>query len=58
MENVLIKWLLDLIREFAKFGTWLTQDLEYLGVSPLQLFSFTGLLLLIGFLLYRLVIGG
>lgn len=58
MENVLITWLLDLIREFAKFGTFLTQDLPYIGISPLSLFSFTGLTILIGFLLYRLVIGG
>lgn len=58
MVSTLINWLLSLITEFAKFGSWLTTDLPYINISPLGLFSFTGISLLLGFLLVRLVIGG
>lgn len=58
MVNTLINWLLSLVQEFAKFGTWLTTDLPYINISPLAIFSFTGITLILGFLLVRLVIGG
>lgn len=58
MENTLINWLLDLIKQFAKFGAWLTQPLPYINMPPLAILGFTGLTIIIGFLLVRLVIGG
>ena len=56
--STILEWLFTLIQEMAKFGSWLTTDLPYINLSPLALFSFTGLTILIGFLLVRLVIGG
>lgn len=58
MENTLFNWLLDLIKQFAKFGNWLTEPLPYLNVPPLAVFGFAGIVAIIGFLLLRLVIGG
>ena len=58
MEYTLIDWLVGLIREFAKFGTWLTTNLPYLDITPLQLIGFTGLSVVIVFLIARLVVGG
>lgn len=58
MENTLLKWLLNLIQEFAKFGTWLTTPLKYINQTPLMVFSFVGLTALISILLIRLFIGG
>lgn len=58
MEQTLIYWLLSLLTEFAKFGNWLTSPLPYINLSPLAVFSFSGLVIVIGFLLVRLVVGG
>lgn len=58
MESNLINFLLNFIKELAKFGGWLLEPLPYLNISPIMLFSFSGLTLLIGFLLVRLVVGG
>ena len=58
MENTLFQWLFDMLGEFAKFGNWIVTPLPYLNVSPLALFGFGGITLLIGFLLVRLVVGG
>lgn len=51
-------WLINLPLEFAKFGAWLTEDLPYINMSPLVVFSFTGLTVLVVILLVRLVVGG
>lgn len=58
MENVLINWLLDLIKQFAQFGSWLTEPLPYINLAPLSILGFTGLTIVIGFLIVRLVVGG
>lgn len=58
MENTLFQWLFNLIKEFAKFGNWLTEPLPYLNLPPLAVFGFVGFTALIGFLLLRLVVGG
>lgn len=58
MIDTLIDWLINLPILFAEFGTWLTSDLPYINVSPLAMFSLTGITALVGFLLVRLVIGG
>lgn len=58
MTNNLWNWLTSLITEFAKFGEWLINPLPYINISPLMLFSFTGLTALIALLLVRLVLGG
>lgn len=51
-------WVINLPLVFAQFFEWLTTDLPYLNISPLSLFTFGGLTVLIGFLLVRLVVGG
>lgn len=51
-------WVINLPLVFAQFFEWLTTDLPYLNISPLSLFTFSGLTILIGFLLVRLVVGG
>lgn len=58
MVTQLINWLLNLIREFAKFGQWLVTPLPYINIGPLALFSFAGLTALVVILLVRLVVGG
>lgn len=58
METTLINWLVSLITEFAKFGSWLTSPLPYINMPPLAVFGFTGLTALIVILLVRLVVGG
>ena len=58
MVNELVKWITNLIPEFVKFGAWLTTPLQYVNLSPLALLGFTGLTIIIGYLLARLVIGG
>lgn len=54
----LFNWLLGLTNNFSQFLTWLTTTLPYLNLSPLDVISFNGLILVIGFLLLRLVVGG
>lgn len=56
--NVLIDWLLTLITEFAKFGSWLTEPLPYINQTPLAMFGYTGILILVSILLVRLFVGG
>lgn len=58
MPTTMWNWLSNLIYEFAKFGSWLTQPLPYINISPLAVFSFTGITAIIVFLLVRLVVGG
>ena len=58
MVTQLIEWLMNLLREFAKFGQWLVTPLPYLDIAPLALFSFAGLTALVVILLVRLVVGG
>lgn len=58
MDSYLFNWILDVVNEIAKFGTWLLQPLPTLNMSPLSLFTFTGVGILLGFHLIRLVIGG
>ena len=54
----LFSWWLNLVNVFAQFLSWFTEPLPYLNISPLEIFSFNGLVLIIGLLLLRLVIGG
>lgn len=58
MENTLFEWLLNLVKEFAKFGNWLTTPLQYINVSPLAIFGFAGITALVVILLVRLFVGG
>ena len=58
MVSTLWTWLSGLLTEFAKFGTWLTQPLPYINLAPIMIFSFTGITIILGFLLVRLVVGG
>lgn len=51
-------WVINLPLVFVDFFNWLTTDLPYINMSPLSLFTFGGLTILIGFLLVRLVVGG
>ena len=51
-------WVINLPLVFVDFFNWLTTDLPYINISPLALFTFGGLTVLIGFLLVRLVVGG
>lgn len=54
----LFDFFLNLVNVFAQFTTWLTTDLPYLNMAPLALFSFTGITLVLGFHIVRLVVGG
>ena len=54
----LFNWLLNLVNVFAQFLTWLTTALPYINLSPLDLFTFNGLTVIIVALLLRLFIGG
>jgi len=54
----LFDWLLNLPLVFIQFFGWLTTDLPYINMSPLAIFSFGGITILIGILLVRLFIGG
>lgn len=56
--DTLWQWVINLPLVFVEFFKWLTSDLPYLNMSPLALFTFGGLTILIGFLLVRLVVGG
>ena len=58
MEQTLFDWLLSLINEFSKFGSWLTMPLPYINLPPLAVFGFGGLTILIGIHLVRLFVGG
>lgn len=54
----LFNFFLGLVNTFAQFTTWLTTDLPYINMAPLALFSFTGITILIGYHVVRLVVGG
>lgn len=54
----LFDFFLGLINSFATGLTWLTTALPYIGISPLDCLTFTGIEIIIGFLLVRLVVGG
>ena len=56
--QILFDFFLGLINSFATALTWLTTDLPYLGLSPLDCLTFGGIQLIIGFLVIRLVVGG
>lgn len=56
--ETLWNWLINLPLVFVEFFKWLTEPLPYINISPLMLFSFVGLTILIGLLLVRLVVGG
>ena len=56
--ETLWNWVINLPLVFVEFFKWLTTDLPYLNMTPLALFTFGGLTILIGFLLVRLVVGG
>lgn len=58
MANVLFDWLVKIPQLFAQFGEWLTEPLPRLGISPLAVFSVAGVTALLGFKLFRLVVGG
>lgn len=58
MTATLFNWLLNLTNVFAQFATWLTAPLPYLNMSPLDVISFNGLVLVLGFVVLRLVVGG
>ena len=58
MDRTLFNWILSLPGEFAKFGSWLTTPLPNLNISPLAIFGLTGLTIIVGFLIVRLVVGG
>lgn len=58
MLGTLFNWLLNLTNVFAQFLTWFTQPLPYLNLAPLELFSFGGITLVLGFVIVRLVVGG
>lgn len=57
MENTIFQFILDFIVTLTQFGSWLSTDLPGLGISPLGLFTFGGITVLVGFLVVRLVIG-
>lgn len=54
----LFSWCLDLLNQFSVFLNWLSTPLDVIGISPLMIFTFSGLTLIIGFHVLRLVIGG
>lgn len=58
MYETLSQWLIKLPELFAEFGGWLTSPLPYLNVSPLVLFGIGGVGALLGFKIFRLVVGG
>lgn len=58
MDTTLFDWLLSLIYEMSYFSTWLTSQLPLINISPLALFGYTGITLLISWHLTRLIIGG
>lgn len=51
-------WIINLPLVFTGFIEWLTDELPYIHVSPLGLFSVAGITALISILLVRLFIGG
>jgi len=56
--EVLFNWMLGLVDTFLQFGSWLSQPLPLINLTPLALIGFTGITLVIGFLIARLVVGG
>lgn len=58
MVNTLWSWLSGLITEFSKLGSYLTWQVPYINMSLLGILSVTGLIIIIGFVAVRLVIGG
>lgn len=56
--DTLFNFLLGLVNTFAQFTTWLTTDLPVLNMAPLAIFSFTGLTIILGYHVVRLVFGG
>lgn len=56
--DTLFNFLLGLVNTFAQFTTWLTTDLPVLNMAPLAIFSFTGLTIILGYHVVRLVVGG
>lgn len=57
MAGELWKWVLQLPRGFAAFGTWLVTPLDYINVAPLALFGVGAIALIVGFKVVRLVVG-
>lgn len=56
MQN-LFDWLLNLTQVFAQFSTMLTEPLQYLNMSPLEIFSVGGLMAVLTIHIIRLVLG-
>lgn len=57
MAGELWKWVLQLPRGFAAFGTWLVTPLDYINVAPLALFGVGAIAVIVGFKVVRLVVG-
>lgn len=55
METML-NWLLNLPKDFANAGSWLTTEIEGLGIAPLALLGLGGLAVLIGWKVIRLIV--
>lgn len=58
MENTLFQWILNFTREISNVGNWLITPLDYLNISPLGLFTVSGLSIVVGWHVVRLLIGG
>lgn len=56
--SIIFDFFLGLVNSFAQSLTWLTTTLPVINLSPLDLLTFNGIVVVIGFLVVRLVIGG
>lgn len=58
MVDNLLHWICDLPMMMLEFGSWLTQPLPYINLSPLACFGIAGISAIIIAELVRLFVGG
>ena len=56
--KMFLNFAYQLIKEFASFGEFLTTKLPYINITPLAIFSVTGISAILVFVVMRLVVGG
>lgn len=54
MAETLFNFMLNIINVLGSFGNWLITPLEYIGYSPLTIFSVGGITLLLSIHLIKL----
>lgn len=57
LATTMFNFLLDLTQTIGSAGQWLITPLNYVGVSPIMLFTASGFSVILGIHLVRLFIG-